>query len=299
VHIPSSIPDVADVRAHHAERPRPGARPLLIEVPHGAAGQAEYDAVARRLRSPLPDDLVAFFHVNTDAGAFEVAERVASRLCGEGHADTVVVLRSRIPRTFIDCNRVLGASRDAYRSGGVTPGVPPWITDPRDLELLVAQYDAYQAVVQAALDSVRAAGGQVLLLHTYAPRSVDVEVSPAIVTDLRAAYAPERVGDWPLRPEVDLIHRTPEGRRTVSEARARALADALAAEGLSLADGETYPMHPVTTAFATVAAFPDRAACVEVRRDLLTEAFVPFVPVVPDPARCDRVARALAAWLSA
>lgn len=295
--LPASIPDVVDVRVSHAPVPLPGALPLLIEVPHGAAGNAEYAAVADHLQSVLPADLVDFFHVNTDAGAFEVAEATAALLCAKGRVSPVVVLRSCIPRTFIDCNRVLGASREAYRSGGVTPGVPPWVTDPADHAFLVGRYDAYQRVVQEALATVGNAGGRVLLLHTYAPRTVDVEVSPAIVPDLHAAYAPGTVERWPLRPEVDLIHRTPDGVRTVSEEAAAALGAAFAAEGLTLADGETYPMHPVTTAWAAVHAFPGRVACIEVRRDLLTEAFVPFREVVPDPARCERVARALAAWL--
>ena len=295
--IPDSIPHVLEVRVHRAERPRAGCLAVCIEVPHGAAGNAEYAAVADVLRSPLPTSLVDFFHVNTDAGAFEVAEATARLLCERGAASIVVVLRSCIPRTFIDCNRVLGASREEYRSGGVTPGVPPWITDPADHALLVARYDAYHAAVQTAIATVGEAGGHILLLHTYAPRSVGVEVSPNIVADLHAAYLPGTLETWPLRPEVDLIHRTPEGLRTVSEVRAAALGRELAAEGLALADGETYPMHPVTTAWATVHAFPDRVACLEVRRDLLTEAFVPFVEVVPDAGRCERVARALAGWL--
>lgn len=295
--LPTSVPDVVEVRVSRAPSPAPDARPLLIEVPHGAAGAAEYEAVASRLKSPLPADLIDFFHVNTDAGAAEVADATAALLCASGRVSWVVVLRSCIPRTFIDCNRVLGASKEAYRSGGVTPGVPPWVSDPDDHAFLVDRYDAYQAVVRAALSAVGDAGGQVLLLHTYAPRTVDVEVSPRIVEDLHAAYAPGTVERWPLRPEVDLIHRTPAGERTVSEERAAALAAAFAAEGLHLADGETYPMHPVTTAWAAVHALPGRVACLEVRRDLLTEAFVPFREVVPDGPRCERVARALSAWL--
>jgi predicted N-formylglutamate amidohydrolase len=299
VPIPESVPHVAEVRVHRAAQPLPRAVAVLIEVPHGAAGHAEYAAVGERLRSPLPASLVDFFHVNTDAGAFEVAEATARLLCARGVASLAVIVRSRIPRTFIDCNRVLGASREAYQAGGVTPGVPPWITDPADHAALVALYDAYQAVVKAALEEVGTAGGRILLLHTYAPRSVGVEVSENIVADLRAAYAPGTLESWPLRPEVDLIQRTPDGTRTVSEADATALSEAFAAEGLTVADGETYPMHPVTTAWGHVHAFPGRAACVEVRRDLLTEAFIPFVQVVPDAERCQRVARALAAWVGA
>lgn len=281
-----------------AGAPEPGAAGLVIEIPHGATGDWEYQAVASQLRSVLPPSLIEFFHVNTDSGAAEIAVALAEQLCARGAVTQVIIVRSRIPRTFIDCNRVLGADAATYRSGGVTPGVPPWIVDPEDHALLLARYTAYQAVAQAALRAVCDRGGRALLLHTYAPRSVDVEVSPGIVDDLHAAYAPERVERWPLRPEIDLIFRTPDGGQALGESVVTALSAAFATVGFTLAEGLTYPLHPVTTGFAHVAAWPGRVACVEVRRDLLTEAFVPFRQVQVDSARAARVATAFAEWIA-
>ena len=124
-----------------------------------------------------------------------------------------------------------------------------------------------------------------------------VEVSHDIVANLHAAYAPGTLETWPLRPEIDLIFRTPEGVRVLPESTVSALAACFAAVGLSLAEGVTYPLHPVTTGFAHVMAWPGRVACAEVRRDLLTEAFVPFRQVQIDPQRVGRIADAFASWI--
>ncbi len=295
----TSVPDVVDVLELRTDAPLPGATDLVIEIPHGAVGDWEYHAVAARLSSPLPADLIEFFHVNTDSGAAELAVALGERLCARGVVGRVVIVRCRIPRTFIDCNRVLGASLDAYRAGGVTPGVPPWVTAPVDHAFLVKRYTAYQAVASALISEVCASGGRALLLHTYAPRTVDVEVSPDIVFALRAAYQPDRVETWPLRPEVDLIFRDPEGTRHLPNTVVDGLRKALAMQGYPLAEGATYPLHPVTTGHAHVMAWPGRVVCVEVRRDLLTEAFVPFRQVQIDGERVGRVADGFANWLAA
>lgn len=299
-----AIPDVVDVLELGA-----GDGPaLVIEVPHGATGDWEFNVVASQLRGAVPDDLIAFFHVNTDAGAAELGLAIGQRVLAanldlglESGLESgpvfrrVLIVRCRVPRTFVDCNRVLGASGAAYRAGGVTPGMAPWITDEADHDALFARYVAYQAVAQAAIDCACASGGRALLLHTYAPRSVDVQVSLDIVRDLRAAYAnPEQ---WPLRPEIDVIHCDPDGVATLSPAGLAALGVALTDAGYIYAEGETYPLHPVTMAHAHVTRHPGQVACLEVRRDLLTEQFVPFRQVQVDPARVSRVAAPLARWL--
>jgi hypothetical protein len=294
-----SIPDVVDV----LELGGGDGPALVIEVPHGATGDWEFNVVASQLRGAIPDDLIAFFHVNTDAGAAELGLAIGQRVLAAAAPDSaagpafsrVLIVRCRIPRTFVDCNRVLGASGAAYRAGGVTPGVAPWITDEADHDTLLARYVAYQTVAQAAIDVACAAGGRALLLHTYAPRSVDVQVSLDIVRDLRAAYAnPEQ---WPLRPEIDVIHRDPDGVATLTPAGLAALGVALTDAGYLYAEGETYPLHPVTMAHAHVTRHPGQVACLEVRRDLLTEQFVPFWQVQVDPLRVSRVAAPLARWL--
>ena len=50
-----------------------------------------------------------------------------------------------------------------------------------------------------------------LLLHTYAPRTVDVEVDLDIVRACARAYQPEVEPTWPLRPELDVISRALDG----------------------------------------------------------------------------------------
>ena len=71
--LPAGVVDVEIVRGARA---RPDAPPdLLVEVPHGADRRAHYDALRARLRGDLPADLHAFFHVNTDVGAWQLGRR--------------------------------------------------------------------------------------------------------------------------------------------------------------------------------------------------------------------------------
>jgi hypothetical protein len=68
----SSIPEILDVIS--VRGPAASSAPdLLIEIPHGATRTADFQTLANQLRSPLPADLVDFFHVNTDTGAPELA----------------------------------------------------------------------------------------------------------------------------------------------------------------------------------------------------------------------------------
>ena len=267
-----------------------GAPDLVIEVPHGATRTADYAAVAARLTSPLPGNLGDFFHVNTDAGAPELALAIAERLAPR----TVAVLRCLVPRTFIDCNRRLDASPEDFRAGKVTPGLMPWITTADDRALLRGLYDRYTAAVRAAFDEC-APGGAILLLHSYAPRSVDVEVDADIVTKLRNAYKSDIEPTWPLRPELDVIARAPDGTdhapRGVVEALRAALPD------VTVGESATYPLHPSTLAYHHVMARPGRAVCIEVRRDLLADPFEPFAQMRIGAVKVERMARALATAL--
>lgn len=258
---------------------------LLIEVPHGAS-LAEFRALAARLRVP---PLEPFFLVNTDAGAPELAEALAERRRARGLPTRVV--RCTVPRTFVDTNRVLDARPEDYRAGGVTPGIPPYVREDVDRALLVGLHADYQAEVEAAAAPVMAAGGRMLLLHTYAPRSLDVTVDDDIVANLRKGWAtPDR---WPLRPPVDLIARDAEGRLHAPEGLLRGLRHSFGALGLEVGDSRTYPMHPSTTGYHHAMRWPGRVACVELRRDLLTARWRPFEPLLIDPARLARLAAAL------
>lgn len=291
---PSSIADVVDVELVRGARADAAAPPdLLIEIPHGATRTADYAGVAARLRSPLPDALVDFFHVNTDAGAPELARATAARFVAAEPARTVAILRCRVPRTFIDCNRRIDASADDFKAGKVTPGLMPWITDPDDRALLRGRYDAYVAAVRAAVAATLPAGAM-LMLHTYAPRTVDVEVDEHIVTSLRRAYEPAVEPTWPLRPEVDLIGRGLDGTTYFPTEVVDTLKSAMAAAGVTVADGETYPLHPSTLAWDHATAWPGRTLCMEVRRDLVADPFDPFTEMRMGEAKVARLAAPLA-----
>ncbi len=289
--------EVVEATVFRGTRARPGAPyDLLIEVPHGATRTAEYEATARALRSALPAGLVDFFHVNTDAGAPELALATAKRFVAAGPDRSVLVLRCRIPRTFIDCNRRIDASSEDFKAGRVTPGLMPWVTHPDDRALLRARAEAYFAAVGSAFEALPR-HARVLLLHSYAPRSVGVEVDLDIVRSLHAAYSPDEIESWPLRPHLDVIAHDPEGRTLAPAGVVAQLRATLAAQDLVVADGETYPLHPSTQAHAYAVSRPGYVLCLEVRRDLLADPFEPFAEMRIGATQVARLARPLAAAL--
>jgi len=292
---PSSIPDVLDVLRFRGERAAPDApADLLIEIPHGATRMADFTALAALLVSPLPADLIDFFYVNTDAGAPELGEAVARAFVAAEPARSAAVLRCRIPRTFIDCNRQIDAAPEDFKAGKVTPGLMPWITAPEDRALLRGRYQLYVAAVRAAAAGL-APDGALLLLHSYAPRTVDVEVDMDIVASLHRAYRPEVEPTWPLRPELDVIASTPDGASHAPPAVVDALRAGVAP--IQVADSATYPLHPSTMAWEHVTARPGRALCLEVRRDLLADPFEPFREMRIGADKVARLAAPLAAAL--
>ena len=185
----TSVPGILDLELVRGAAADP-ARPLdlVIEVPHGATQTADFERVAGQLTSALPDGLVDFFHVNTDAGAPELARAVAAGVVAAEPARAVAIARCRIPRTFIDCNRRIDATAAELAAGKVTPGLMPWVTDPADQARLRAAYTAYVDGVRAALAAL-APDGAIVMLHSYAPRTVDVVVDLDIVAALRRALA--------------------------------------------------------------------------------------------------------------
>lgn len=298
--VPASLPGIVDVELLRGAQARSDAPlDLVVEVPHGATTTGDFVALAAQLTSPLPADLIAFFHVNTDAGAPELARATARRLITDRPALSAAVVRCRIPRTFIDCNRRIDAAPAEFRAGKVTPGVMPWITTDEDRALLRAAHERYVAAVHAAAAALGPTGAM-LLLHSYAPRTVDVEVDLDIVASLRRAYQPDREPTWPLRPELDVIGRALDGTAHAPAVVVDALRAELAGPGIAVADSATYPLHPSTLAWDHVMAHPGRALCLEVRRDLLADPFEPFVELRISDAKVARLAaplaRALARW---
>jgi predicted N-formylglutamate amidohydrolase len=291
----ASIPTILDVDVIRGARATADAPlDLVIEIPHGATRTEDFTSLAARMTSPLPDGLVDFFHVNTDAGAPELAVATAHRFVELEPARSVAILRCRIPRTLIDCNRRIDASPEDFKTGKVSPGLMPWITAAADRALLRAAYDRYVSAVQEATAEL-ATDGAMVLLHSYAPREVDVEVDLQIVESLRAAYRPEKVETWPLRPELDVIGKGLDGTSFAPVAVVEALRDGL--DNLSVADGATYPLHSSTMAWDHVMARPGRALCLEVRRDLLADPFEPFAQMKISEAKVKRIAVPLASAL--
>jgi hypothetical protein len=266
-----------------------GAGPLdlLVEVPHGADA-ADYEAARAEIAGPLPEALEEFFFVNTDVGAWDYGRRTAERLVAAGAARAARVVRCRVPRTFIDTNRV----EDAAAGGGLTASVPGYIRDAADRARLLDWHRRYVALVEDAFAALEP-GGLALLPHTYGPRTLGIEaVGDDIVVQLRRAH--ERVDAWPLRPEIDLIVRDADGALQAPAALVAAVADGFRAAGFQVAESATYPLHPATLAHRWTARRPGRVFCLEVRRDLLVREWIWNRASQVDPARADRVAAVLA-----
>jgi predicted N-formylglutamate amidohydrolase len=272
--LPSSIPGVADVELLRGPAAAAGAAiDLLVEVPHGAA-RDDYDALRAALRGPLPDDLHEFFAVNTDVGAWDLGRAAAARVVAEEARRTALVVRCRIPRTFIDCNRVEEATEDQLASGGMTASVPAYVRDAGDRARLLGLHRAYVGLVEAA-HAALAPQGFVLLPHTYGPRTLGIDrVDDDIVAKLRWAHEPGRVEGWPLRPEIDVISRSGEGDVALDRGVVEEIAAAYRALGLDVRENATYHLHPSTLGYRWAVKFPGRLFCLEVRRDLLVRRWV-------------------------
>lgn len=298
-----SVDGVADVERLDGPEARPDGRiDLLVEVPHGADRRAHYDALRARLVGDLPDDLHEFFHANTDTGAWDYGRRVAERVVALDPRRRAVVIRCLVPRTFVDTNRLVDAE-DQLASGGLTAGIPAYVRHPADRALLLSLHAAYLALVEPAYEAVCGAGGFALLPHTYGPRTMAIPgIGDDIVERLRAAWAPEAWAGWPLRPEIDLITRDPEGRGWADTALVDAVLEGWRALGYEARDSETYTLHPSTQGARWSTRYPGQTLGLEVRRDLLVDRFHLLEARDVDPARAARVAEPLAAaihgWLS-
>ena len=278
-------PPAASTRPDHAQPA------LLIEIPHGATRPADYFGLRERLVGALPRDLEHFFFVNTDIGAPECAERLAHLLAAAGHG--VLLLRCCVPRTFIDCNRVVAGVPGAMIDG-MTPALASYVREPGDAAMLGELHRRYHALVERAYARVCGRGGLALQLHSYAPRSVGVDrVDDDIVAALHAAYEPEVFATWPERPAVDLICAGPEGLLAdpalIADLRARYAAIDVAAE-----ENATYRLHPATMGYHYARSYPAQVLCVEINRALIADPFVPFGESPISAAKVERMSRPIA-----
>ncbi len=276
---------------------RPGAPTLLVEMPHGATRTADYEALRARLVGTLPDNLEAFFYVNTDIGTPECAAWLAATLAEEGYG--ALLLRCLVPRTFIDCNRVVAGSVQGAVIDGLTPAVAGYIEDPSDRALLEGLHREYCELVDLAYQRICGAGGLALQLHSYAPRSVGVDrVDAGIVAALRRAYEPEVYATWPERPAVDLICAGPDGALWADPVLIAAVRSAYAASDVEAKENATYRLHPATIGYHYARAYAGQVLCVELNRGLVADPFVPFGESPIGAAKVARMTRPLATALS-
>ena len=310
-----ALPGVYATELVTAPRARPGTAPgLLIEVPHGATRRRHFLATRQRLVGTFPDDLEQFFFVNTDIGSIECARWVARMVTDPGNipelvlpkrpadrrgprgVDGVLILRGLVARTFIDLNRVIaGGSRSALEDN-LTPGIPGYVTRPEDQRTLRQMHDDYQAAASDAYETVCGNGGMAVILHTYAPRSVELDaVDGGIVSALRHAYEPDVYETWARRPDVDLISETRSGERLAPEPLVRAACESYARSGIEVAENATYRLHESTTGYVRSASYRGRVLCLELNRARLAHSFTPF----REMSISDRKARRMAAPLAA
>lgn len=298
---PRPIDDVLDVLCLHGTEADPGALPqLLVEVPHGADQRAHYDRLRSRLVGTLPDGLEAFFHVNTDVGAWDYGLATARALLALQPRCSVLLLRSLLPRTFIDCNRPADHRVGGDLSqGALTAGIPGYVKDDRDRAELTALHVSYTHAAQAAYDQICGAGGLALTPHTYAPRSVGIRsVGDDIVEQLHWAYEPERYQTWPLRAEIDLLTRDPDGHYLAPPGIEATLLAMFARQGRDVRANDTYNLAPGSLGAHWSNRFPGQVLGLEVRRDLLVTQWRPFDAMTIDSQATDAVAGVLANALS-
>ena len=290
---PESVEGVCEVEVVAGREAPAGAPPgLLIEVPHGATRSLHYEKTRQRLVGEYSDDLKEFFHVNTDVGSIEVARHVARAVAGS--AD-VLIVRGLIPRTFVDCNRVLEGGPSAEVREGITPGLPGYVSDPEDVRTLTRMHEEYQVEARKAYEAVCGKGGSALVLHTYAPRSVEIDrVDDGIVAALHRAYEPEMYDSWDRRPDVDVISEDVDGDRLAPPAMVQRLREAYAALGISVAENRTYRLFPGTMGYVQSKRYPQRVTCVEINRALLVQEFRPFEEMRIDDAKARRMAGPIA-----
>jgi hypothetical protein len=296
VALPASVEDVAHVELLRGPHADPEAAPdLLVVVPHGADERLHYDRLRDRLRGPLPADLHVFFHVNTDVAAWAYGRATAEAVIAAAPQRSVLLVRSLIPRTFVDCNRRADYSGGRLDQGALTPGIPSYVRDEVDRALLLELHQSYEDVAQRAFTLVCGAGGLALVPHTYGPRSLGIDaVDERIVDNLRWACAPERHDSWPLRAELDLLTRDGDGHELAPAGLEAELLAAFAEAGFEAKANDTYFLHPSTLGHAWSVSHPGQVLSLEVRRDLLVEAWLPFEPMRAVPEQCARVARVLA-----
>ncbi len=291
---PKSVAGVCNTGVVAGAKADPRAAPdLLIEVPHGATRLLHYESLRGLLKGGYPDDLIKFFYVNTDVGAPETAVAVARGLLRGQPELKIRILRSLVPRTFVDCNRVPGGSNG---DGRVTPRVPDYVTDPADIATIGAYHQSYVAQAERAYAEVCGSGGQALIVHTYAPRTVDLSnIDGNIVERLAEAWQPKNRRRWSKRPDVDLITAPPDGGSLASPELVEEVRRRYKSIKIDVTENATYHLHPDTLGLRWSREYPRRVLCVELNRQRLVRKWTPLEPLEVMPKRVEKMAQPLIA----
>src|SRR6202011_5130611 len=123
-------------------------------------------------------------------------------------------------------------------------------------------------------------GGFALSPHTYGPRTMNIpKIDDTIVDQLRRAHQSDIWATWPERAPIDLITRDPDGLRRAPDGMVDELLAAYRALGFEATESATYALHPEAQGSRWAQRYPDRFLCLEVRRDLLVEAYPPVEEV--------------------
>lgn len=292
---PTSVAGVCNTGVVSGAQADPQAAPdLLIEVPHGATRVLHYESLRGLLKGNYPDDLIKFFYVNTDVGAPETAVVVARGLLARQPELKIRILRSLVPRTFVDCNRMPRDADDGQAK--VTPRIPHYVTDPVDIDMVNAYHQSYVAQAERAYAEVCGNGGQALILHTCAPRSVDVStIEGNIVEQLAEAWLPKNRPKWSKRPDVDLITTTPNGESLASPDLVEEVRRRYKTIKIDVAENDTYHLHPDTLGLRWSQEYPRRVLCVELNRQRLVRKWMPLEPLEVMPQRVEKMASPLIA----
>jgi len=299
--LPKEIASIAGVCDVETFPPAGTNRPsILIELPHAATRERDFDRLRARLDPGLPADLKDFFFVNTDAGSYEYGAATARMLAESGLS--VLLVRCRIPRTFVDCNRIVDGTEDGERGTkgdpehGITAAVPDYICRPEDLETLLALHRAYQNVAGQAYELVCGSGGLALTLHTYAPKTVGIDtIDEGIGAAIRRAYEPDLYATWPVRPDVDVICSDEEGRMLAPRGLVDRLKGQFGRIGIESKENATYCLHSATMGWKHSFRYPGQVLCMEASRALLADPFTPFAEMTISAEKALRIARPLAA----
>ena len=210
-----------------------------------------------------------------------------------------MILRCLVPRTFIDCNRVLDVDSELVHAAGLTGAVPGYVTG-KDLQTLRGMHSAYTRAARAGLRVESAAlAARPLIFHTYAPRSVNItRIDAGIVRALREAYSPERYTTWPVRPDVDIISEAdddvPLAPRGIVESIRRHYA-----ERWDRGDRERVVSTSSRNAgpSATRSDMRHRVLCIEISRARLADPFAPFEEMTIGADNVTRMTAPIAAAL--